>query len=199
MADMDLTLTVAKHVEEMRKAGGQPSDEALNRLAGQIAAAFGAKKDEVAILRLSSDGKMLSFVFPIKLAKIGAIPLTTAHSLAAKTIRDKRGEIVNNFAVYKHPTVFEAVDLSEQEKAAPIQKIVSAPMITDGKVVGVIQVSRKGRAGDVIGPDFTPRDLSELSTVGSILGKYLSTLPFAAPAAPKHPSPPAPPAPPAKA
>jgi hypothetical protein len=184
MVEIDLTLTVAKHVEEMRKAGGLPSEEALGKLAGQIAQAFGAKKDEVAILRLSPDGKMLSFVFPLKLAKIGAIPLTTAHSLAAKTIRDRKGEIVNNFSVYKHPTVFEAVDLSEQEKASPIQKIVSAPMLTEGKVVGVIQISRKGRGGDVIGPDFTPRDLTEITTVGSILGKYLSSLPEVPPKSP---------------
>jgi GAF domain-containing protein len=191
MADIDLSLAVAKQVEEMRKAGGQPSDEALSKLATQIARAFGAKKDEVAILRLSSDGKMLSFVFPVRLSKIGAIPLTTAHSLATKTIRDRRGEIVNNFSAYKHPTVFEAVDLSEQEKASPIQKIVSSPMITEGKVVGVIQVSRKGRGGDVIGPDFTPRDLAELNAVGTILGQYLAALPFAAPGAPKPSGPPA--------
>jgi GAF domain-containing protein len=191
MADIDLSLTVAKLVEEMRKAGGQPSDDALNRLAAQITLPFGAKKDEVAVLRLSPDSRMLKFLFPIKLSKIGAIPLTTAHSLATKNIRDKRGEIVNNFAVYKHPTVFEAVDLSEQEKAAPIQKIMSSPMIADGNVVGVIQISRKGRAGDAIGPDFTQRDLAELSAVGAILGKYLTTLPFVAAPAAKTPAPPA--------
>jgi GAF domain-containing protein len=185
MAEMDLSLTVAKHVDEMRKAGGPPSDEALNRLAAQIAMAFGAKKDEVAILRLSPDGKMLSFLFPTKLVKIGAIPLSTTHSLATKTIRDRRGEIVNNFAIYKHPTVFEAVDLSEKEKAEPIQKIISAPMIAEGKVVGVIQVSRKGTPGAVIGPDFTPQDLAELTTVGSIMGKHLAALNPAAPGAPK--------------
>lgn len=193
MADVDLSLTVAKHVEEMRKGGGQPSDESLNRLAAQIALPFGAKKDEVAILRLSPDGRTLRFVFPIKLTKIGAIPLTTAHSLAAKNIRDKRGEIVNNFSVYKHPTVFEAVDLSEQEKAAPIQKIMSTAMIADGNVVGVIQICRKGRGGDPIGPDFTQRDLVELTAVGAILGKYLATLPFiVAPAAKPGAPPPKP-------
>ena len=191
MADIDLSLTVAKLVEEMRKAGGQPSEDALNRLAAQITLPFGAKKDEVAVLRLSPDSRMLKFLFPIKLSKIGAIPLTTAHSLATKNIRDKRGEIVNNFAVYKHPTVFEAVDLSEQEKAAPIQKIMSSPMIADGNVVGVIQICRKGRAGDAIGPDFTQRDLAELSAVGGILGKYLATLPFVAAPAAKTPAPPA--------
>jgi len=199
MADIDLSLTVARLVEEMRKAGGPPSDEFLNRLAAQVAMAFKAKKDEVAILRLSADAKMLSFLFPIKLSKIGAIPLSTTHSLAAKTIRDKRGEIVNNFSVYKHPTVFEAVDLSSEEKASPIQKIVSVPMVGEGKIVGVIQISRKGRAGEPMGADFTPRDLTELTTVGAILGKFLATAPTAAPA-PTKPAAPAPakPAEPAK-
>jgi GAF domain-containing protein len=185
MADIDLTLTVAKNVEEMRKAGGWPSDEALNRLAAQVALGFKARKDEVAILRLSPDGKMMSFLFPVKLSRIGAIPLTTTHSLAAKNIRDKRGEIVNNFSVYKHPTVFEAVDLSEQEKAAPIQKIVSVPMVVEGKVLGVIQVSRKAKPGDPVGPDFTSKDMAELTAVGTILGKYLATLPATPPAPPK--------------
>jgi len=177
MADVDLVLNVAKSVEEMRKAGGAPSDEAWARVAGQVGSAFKARKDEVAMLRVAPDGKMLCFLFPAKLAKIGMIPLSTTHSLAAKTIRDKRGEIVNNFSVYKHPTVFEAVDLSEQEKAVPIQKIVSAPMVTEGKVVGVIQVSRKARPGDPVGPDFTPQDLAELTNVGSIVGKFLASLP----------------------
>lgn len=183
MGDIDLSLSVAKQVEEMRKTRGYPSDEALAQLAAQIAQPFKVKKDEVAVLRLSSDGRMLSFVFPLKLSRIGAIPLTTSHSLAAKTIKDKRGEVVNNFSVYKHPTVFEAVDLSAEDKAAPIQKIVSAPMIVEGKVVGVIQVSRKGKLGDTLGADFTPRDLAELTAVGTILGKYLATVtPSAAPA-----------------
>ena len=177
MAEIDLVLVVAKLVDEMRKAGTPPSDQDLNRLAAQISNGFKAKKEEVAILRYSADAKMLSFLFPIKLSVIGAIPLTTTHSLAAKTIRERRGEIVNNFPTYKHPTVFEAVDLSDQEKAVPIQKIMSSPMIVEGKVVGVIQISRKARPGEPVGPDFTQADLAQLTTVGSILGKYLSELP----------------------
>lgn len=177
MAEVDLILVVAKLVDEMRKAGAPPSEEDLNRLATQISSGFNAKREEVAILRLSHDSKMLSFLFPIRLSVIGLIPLTTTHSLAAKTIRDRRGEIVNNFPSYKHPTVFEAVDLSAREKAVPIQKIMSSPMVVEGKVVGVIQVSRKARPGEPIGPDFTPADLAQLSTVGSILGRYISEVP----------------------
>ncbi len=177
MADPELTLNVAKQVEAMRKTGVFPTDDLLTQLATVIGQAFKGRKDEVALLQVSQDGKMVSFLFPTKFQKIGAIPLTSSHSLATKTIRDKRGEIVNNFSVYKHPTVFESIDVSAEEKATPIQKIVSSPMIVDGKVVGVIQVSRKGKAGDPIGPDFTVGDLAELNTVGTIIGKYLSTVP----------------------
>jgi len=191
MAGMDLSLAVAKQVEEMRKVGGYPSDEALLTLAVQIGSAFSCKKDEVAILRVSPDGRMLRFLCPVKLHKIGEIPLTSAHSLAAKDIRDKRGEIINNFAAYKHPTVFEAVDLSAEEKATPIQKIMSAPMVAEGKVLGVIEVSRKGVPGEPIGPDFTPRDLTELTAVAGILAAYITTLPYDPPTAGKKPGLPA--------
>lgn len=177
MAEFDLVLVVAKLIDELRKSGTPPSDQDWNRLAAQISNGFKVKKEEVGILRLSPDAKVLSFIFPIRLSVIGVIPLTTTHSLAAKTIREKRGEIVNNFPSYKHPTVFESVDLSEDEKAAPIQKIMSSPMIVAGRVVGAIQISRKARPGEPVGPDFTHADLVQLATVGSILGTYLSELP----------------------
>lgn len=182
MAQIDLALAVAKQVEEMRKASESPSDEALHQLAAQIGRAFNVRKEEVAILRVSADGNTLSFFYPVRLVKIGAIPLTTTQSLATKTIRDKKGEVVNNFSAYRHPTVFEAVDLTPEEKATPIQRIISSPMIVDGKVVGVIQVSRKAKPGESAGPDFSQRDLAELMNVGSILGKYMTTLPALTPA-----------------
>jgi hypothetical protein len=50
-------------------------------------------------------------------------------------------------------------------------------MVAEGKIVGVIQISRKARPGDPVGPDFTQADLLQLATVGSILGKYISELP----------------------
>jgi GAF domain-containing protein len=177
MPEFNLALVVAKLVEEMRTAGTLPTVQDLNRLAGHLSKAFKVKKGEVAILRLSSDAHMLSFIFPTKLSVIGAIPLTAMHSLAARTIRDKRGEIVNNFSSYRHPTVFEAIDLSAEDKAAPIQKIMSSPMIADERVIGVIQVSRKAPPGEPVGPDFTPAELAELTTVGGILGKFLAELP----------------------
>lgn len=175
MSEIDLTLHVVKLSEEIRKAGGWPDDNVLVRLANGIASAFGVKKDEVAILYLSPD-EMLRFVYPVKFSKLGAIPVTSGRSLAVKTIKEKRGDVVNNFSVYKHPTVFESIDPSTESKATPIQKIMSVPMVSDGKVAGVIQVSRKGRAGEAIGPDFTPKDLADLTTAGGILGKLFNSI-----------------------
>jgi len=175
MAGAEASTAVTKLAEELRRAGGRLTEATLERLAAQIAAAFQARKDEVAILRLSPDGKMLTFLFPLKLSKIGAIPISSVHSLATKNIREGRGEIVNNFSAYRHPTVFEAVDLSEEEKAAPIQKIMSTPVMAEKKVLGVIQVSRKARPGQPVGPDFTGRDLDELTRIGTLLGRFLGS------------------------
>jgi hypothetical protein len=176
MAETDLVLAVSKIVDEMRKAGTAPSGEDLTRLAAVIAEGFHVEKDEVAILRFSPEVKTLSFLYPLKLAVIGSIPVTAPHSLAAKNFRDKHAEIANNFHTYQHATVFEAVDLSEEEKAAPIQKIMSLPMIVQGKGVGVIQISRKAWPGERVGPDFTPADLAQLAAVGPIVGKFLVEL-----------------------
>jgi len=188
MADADITLSVAKLAEEMPDAGGQLGEEALGRLAGQIASGFKVRKHEVAFLLVSPNGQTLGFLFPTKLAKLGVIALSTTESLATRTVRERRAELVNNFPAYKHPSVFEAVDLSEDAKAAPIQKIISAPMIVEDKVVGVIQVSRKGKPGDPIGPDFTPHDAADLVSVATVLGKFLRTF-SAAPASPAQPAP----------
>jgi len=185
----DITVIVTKMVEDLRKAGAPPTEQDLNRLAAQISGAFKAKQGEVAMLRVSADGKMLHFIFPVRLSGVGSIPISTAHSLAAKTAREGRGEIVNDFSVYRHPTVFEAIKLSEEDKATPIQKIVSSPMLVSGKVTGVIQISRKGQAGERVGPDFTPEDLDKLGKLGTILGKYFAEFPAPSLGGPKSPSP----------
>ena len=65
---------------------------------------------------------------------------------------------------------------------------MSSPMMVDGKVVGVIQISRKARPGEPVGADFTHSDLAQLASVGSVLGKYISELPAASLALPKLPT-----------
>jgi hypothetical protein len=50
---------------------------------------------------------------------------------------------------------------------------MSAPISADGKVVGVIQVSRKGKSISTVGSDFTPKELNDLVALGNKLGPCL--------------------------
>jgi GAF domain-containing protein len=177
MSTDKLVAEVTKVVDELVKAGAPIGIPVLGKLGQQIASSFAVKSDEVAMMALVFDGKFLKFVVPEKLQNIGTIPVTSTTALAARTARDKRPEVINNFAISKHSTVFEAVPLGEQ-RGDPIQKIMSAPVMADSKVVGVIQVSRKGKTQAAAGPDFTPKDLGDLVSVSVQLGRCLKLCPI---------------------
>ncbi|MGH9815099.1 MAG: GAF domain-containing protein [Candidatus Acidiferrales bacterium] len=171
MAESSLA-ELTKVVTELTKSG-QPLGAAIFVKIGEnIAKAFDANPDEVAILTLVHGGKFLQFVVPEKLQKVGDIPMTSTNSVAVRTARERRPEVINNFATARHPTVFEAVPLGQQ-RGEPIQKIMSAPVSADGKVLGVIQVSRKGKNLGAVGPDFTAKELNVLVAIGGKLGACL--------------------------
>jgi|ERR1700680_2160666 len=125
-----------------------------------VGKAFAVQPDEIAIL-VVFQGRFLKFLIPAKLQSIGQIPLTSATSLAARTARERKPELINHFTAVPHASVFEAVPLFDQ-RGDPIQKIMSAPFILDGKSIGVIQVSRKSKTVATAGPDFTPQNLRDL-------------------------------------
>lgn len=159
---------VARVIGEMIKGKTELDVAVGNLVAGAIAKNFKVKLEEVAILRLAGKGKLLEFIVPEKLAKVGTIPMTSTNALAVRTVRDRRGEFINNFSAAAHPTVFEAVKLTK-EGDDPIQKIISVPIVAEAKAVGVIQVSRKGKTAGAAGTDFTAKDMEELAQVASAL------------------------------
>src|SRR6266481_5064295 len=75
---------------------------------------------------------------------------------------EKRAEVINHFSVIPHSSVFEAVRIAEDQPTEAIQKIMSAPLVVDRRVVGVIQISRKANSAPDAGPDFTHQQLREL-------------------------------------
>ncbi len=141
-------------------------------VAERIAKNLGVKTDEVGILGLSARWRHLYFLVPEALKNVGFIPLTSNSALAARTARESRPEINNNFAVARHATVFEGVKTGG-DSAEAIQKIISAPILSGEKVIGVIQISRKGSNGKNVGPDFTPGDLGKVLALCKPLGKLL--------------------------
>jgi len=158
-------------VAEMVKNKRELAPALANQVAGAIAKSFGVKLEEVGILRLLPTGDQIEFVVPEKLARVGTIPVSSMTALAARTVRGK-AEFTNRFTSDKHQTIFEAVPLSD-ERGEPIQKIMSVPIRSGGKVVGVIQVSRKGKTPSVSGADFTQKDLTALEEVAAVLTECL--------------------------
>lgn len=156
-------------VAELARQGDEGVNVRLNRAVELISKNFGLRNHEVAILGLTSDERSLRFLAPDSLRAIGQIPLSSTSSLAARTVRDKRPEIVNHFAVVPHASVFEAVPISEEQRGEPIQKIMSSPILLGSRAIGVLQVSRKGPGPAEAGPDFTPPQLRELKTISDAL------------------------------
>jgi hypothetical protein len=136
-----------------------------------LAKIFRVQYTEVALLRLETG--LLRFIFPEHLRTTGAIPLT-GKAVAAHTALSKKAEIFNNFARVKHASIFETIkpeggDAEEVAPPAPIQKLMSVPIMDrDAKVVGVIQVSRKG-LDPKFAQDFSREDLHDLELVAGLL------------------------------
>jgi hypothetical protein len=141
-------------------------------LAERIAKHLHVKPDEVAILAVSERQRHLYFLVPEALRNVGQIPLSSTSALAARTVREKRPDIVNNFSSVRHASVFEGVK-ADSLTASAIQRIISAPILFDGKVIGVIQISRKAQTTAEAGPEFSSDDLGKLLAICKPLGKLI--------------------------
>lgn len=173
---MNTTLNLVSEMERIAtlvsSEEGGSVNISLSTVAEKIARSLGVKIDEVAILAISNRWRHLHFLVPEALKNVGFVPLSSNSALAARTAREGRPEIDNNFAGARHATIFESIKTSGGEAEA-IQKIISAPILLDGKVIGVIQVSRKGATPHAAGPDFTAEDLGNILALCKPLGKML--------------------------
>ncbi|HKV27245.1 MAG TPA: GAF domain-containing protein [Candidatus Acidoferrales bacterium] len=158
-------------ISGMMKLGTKLDATHLAKIADAVGRVFSLQTDEVAILSLTDDGKSLRFRVPEQLQAIGTIPLTSNTSLAVRTARDKRAEVVNHFNIVPHASVFEAVRIKE-ERSDPIQKIMSAPISIGAKVIGVLQVSRKAKTARGA-RDFSPSDLRQLVSITALVAPAL--------------------------
>jgi len=137
-----------------------------------LAKIFRVQYTEVALLRLEKG--LLRFIFPEHLRTTGAIPLSS-KAVAAHTAISKKAEIFNNFARVKHASIFETIKPeatdsgNEAVPPAPIQKLMSVPMMDRGSnVVGVIQISRKG-LDPKYAQDFSREDLHDLEIAAGLI------------------------------
>jgi hypothetical protein len=155
-------------VADRRELLGDMSDLIVK----SVSQAFGCKTDEVAILLLTRNGRHLRFVAPRKFSELGSIPVTKRDSIATNVLNRRSGEIINNVPMVKHVSFFESVKI--RDKPAPIQKMVSTPLLVQKQPIGVVQISRKGISPSEAGPDFTPQDLRRAQEIFDVIAPLLA-------------------------
>jgi len=160
-------------IESLESSGGLLDSSALEKVAETLSILFGVKTDEVAVLKVAVKHKSLRFVLPEKLSHIGTIPLSSATALAARTARERKPDLINNFSTARHANVFEAVPLG-RDPGELIQKIMSAPILDGKQIRGVVQISRKAASLAETGPDFTQDDLRALVSLSPALERMLN-------------------------
>jgi hypothetical protein len=164
-----------KWVGELARVEGEDKSVRLERAVELIAKNFGVRSHEVAILGFTADERALQFLAPEKLRPVGVIPMTSMTSLAVRTARDRRPDVVNHFSMVPHASVFEGIPVESEKRGEPIQKIMSAPILLGSRVVGVLQVSRKASDAAEAGSDFTQAQLRELMVVCEALAPVISS------------------------
>lgn len=173
------SLSLVSELERLVAALGSDDLElsqiSLSAVGERIAKGFGVRISEVAVMGLSARWRHLYFIVPEALKNVGYIPLSSNSELAARTARESRPEINNNFGATRHASVFEGVKIGNESPEA-IQKIISAPILFESKVVGIIQISRKGESAKTVGPDFTAEELGKVLALCKPLGKILHRL-----------------------
>ncbi len=169
---MNLVTELERLTDAMESETGDQPQISFVSVAERIAKALSVRANEVAILGVSHRWRHLHFVVPEALKNVGFIPFSSKSALAARTTRESRPEIINDFTSVKHASVFEGVKFAA-ENAEVIQKIISAPILSGDRVVGVMQISRKGANVKTAGPDFTSDDLGRVLSLCKPLGKLL--------------------------
>jgi len=159
-------------VKELKKMLDEsPSPD---RVSAKLAQILNVARNEVAVLRLEKG--CLRFVFPPELRAAGMIPVSSS-AVAARTAATGTSLLSNSFARVKHVSLFESVKLGAKDdnqasEQMPIQKIMSVPVSQPGgKIVGVIQVSRKGLDSSLAGGDFTSEDLKRLEQAATVVAR----------------------------
>ena len=149
-----------------RRGGAEKLETSVDAL-GRI---FGVQQNEVAIFSLNREQDSFNFLWPAEMRTSGSIPFSADRSLLAITARERQGKINNSFASTPHLFVFESFG---KEKGAPIQRIMSAPMLRGEELVGVVQVCRKGADAGAALKRFTDPELKALCGIANVIAKHL--------------------------
>jgi len=161
---------MAKAIADLEQL--RPESANLETFFAKLARTLRVSRHEVAVLRIEKN--CLRFIYPAELRDAGFLPLS-GSAVAARTATTRSPLLSNAFAKVRHVSLFESVKLDgkaeeDEPRQLPIQKIISVPIAgPEGRVLGVIQLSRKGLDPSLAGSDFTSDDLKLVEKAAQIL------------------------------
>ena len=145
--------------------------ERVKVVADGVADYYGLRSHEVGLFRVNHKMQEISFVYPVGMGKAGHIPLNFVQSLVARTAKELVPVVDNDFVKTRHLFMLEHM-LADKEERITMQKVMSVPIIADGKARGVIQVGRKADSLAEAGADFTQQNLADLVQIAALLADY---------------------------
>ncbi len=144
----------------MQEKGKEAIEEAVELIVEKLK----VNPEEVAVLLYYPQEESLKFVYPSPLVDAGSIPITSSDSLAVRVMKSAKGFLSNNFQDVRHLGFFDRLTRNK----GPILKLLAAPILKGGRVIGVIEVSCRQPARN-----FTQEELLFLEQVGELLGERL--------------------------
>lgn len=111
----------------------------------------------VFVLSANKDGKLLEFVYPVRLK--GTLVPVDGRSVVGRAASYKRFYLSNNIQAERD---FIFLGSLMSRKGDPIQKVITYPVIFADKVVQVIQITRRGTNLSEAGKDFTKEDVEKV-------------------------------------
>jgi len=135
-------------------------------LAGQ------AHNGRTAILMVDADGSHLSFAFPQHLARGNVMPIDH-KSFAGRVVLKKAVLVENSVPDEPHKDFFERIP-DPAGRVLAIEKLVASPLFgRDGKVIGVVEVSRAGSESAGAEANFTSRDAVNLEKSCRVFAPFI--------------------------
>ena len=174
MRDELATLADAPEAERRRRA--------FEIVVATVRKTFSLKPDEIAVLLLSKDGDTLRFAYPPELAAGGsnAFPVRFP-SVAGRVVVSGESLLSNQVQQEQHLAFYERVPVQGVAPTA-IQKLLAVPLRGPASVLlGVLEVSRRGKTPSDAGPDFLPEELLQLERLAAAAAAVLGADPAEGP------------------
>jgi transcriptional regulator with GAF, ATPase, and Fis domain len=144
-------------------------DDQVATCAKALSSTFRVQPYEVACFKFDSDQESFSFLWPPELRESGSIPFSARRSLLVRTAEERKAFLDNSFASTPHLFVFEGFS---KINSAPIQRIMSVPILRGEELLGVLQLCRRGATGDGL-PMFSNAELVALVEIAKVVATFL--------------------------